>query len=44
MMTEEQKDFLDLIYPLNIEARYPTQKQELFNTLNNERCKKIMIF
>lgn len=42
MMSEEQKDFLDLISPLNIEARYPTQKQELFNALNNERCKKII--
>lgn len=42
MMTEKQKDFLDLISPLNIEARYPTQKQELFNALNNENCKKII--
>lgn len=42
MMSEEQKDFLDLISPLNIEARYPTQKQELFNALNDERCKKII--
>jgi len=24
--TEEQKDFLDLIEPLNIESRYPTHK------------------
>lgn len=41
-MSEEQKDFLDLISPLNIEARYPTQKQELFNALNNERCESII--
>lgn len=27
-MSEEQKNFLDLILPLNIEARYPTQKIE----------------
>lgn len=41
-MTEEQKDFLDIISPLNIEARYPTQKQELFDALNKEKCKKIL--
>jgi len=42
LMSEEQKDFLDIISPLNIEARYPTQKQELFNVLNAERCQKII--
>ena len=41
-MTEKQKDFLDIISPLNIEARYPTQKQELFKSLNKENCKKII--
>lgn len=41
-MSEEQKDFLDIISPLNIEARYPTQKQELFNALSNERCERII--
>ncbi len=44
MMSEDQKDFLDLISPLNIEARYSTQNQELFNALNNERCKKIILY
>ncbi len=42
LMSEEQKDFLDLISPLNIEARYPTQKQELYEALSNDRCKKII--
>lgn len=42
LMSEEQKDFLDIISPLNIEARYPTEKQELFNALGSENCKKII--
>lgn len=41
-MTEEQKDFLDVIAPLNIEARYPTQKQELLGALSKEKCKQIL--
>ena len=40
-MSEEQKDFLDVISPLNIEARYPTQKQEIFEALSKRRCKEI---
>lgn len=42
-MSEEQKDFLDTISPLNIEARYPTQKQELFEALNKNNCTQIII-
>ena len=42
VMSEKQKDFLDIISPLNIEARYPTQKQELLEVLNDERCKNII--
>lgn len=41
-MTEQQKDFLDLIAPLNIEARYPTQKQEIFEALSKKKCKQII--
>lgn len=42
IMGEEQKDFLDTISPLNIEARYPTQKEILLEALTKERCKKIL--
>lgn len=42
LMSDEQKDFLDIISPLNIEARYPTQKQQLFEALNKAVCKKIV--
>jgi HEPN domain-containing protein len=42
LMDEKQKDFLDVISPLNIEARYPTQKQDLLGSLNNDKCKNII--
>jgi HEPN domain-containing protein len=41
-MTEEQKDTIDLIEPLNVEARYPTHKEKLMQTLNYQRCKEII--
>ena len=43
LMNDEQKDFLDIITPLNIEARYPTQKKQIFEALNQERCNEIII-
>lgn len=43
LMDDEQKDFLDIITPLNIEARYPTQKKQIFEALNKERCNEIII-
>ncbi len=42
IMSEEQKDFIDLVSPLNIEARYPTQKKEIFEALNQSKCKEII--
>lgn len=41
-MSEEQKDYLDSISPLNIEARYPTRKQEVFEALSKKNCKNII--
>ena len=42
-MNEEQKDFLDIITPLNIEARYPMEKQKIFEAVNNEYlCKNLI--
>ncbi len=41
-MTEKQKNFLDILLPLNIEARYPTQKQDILEALNEENCKSIV--
>ena len=41
-MTEEQKDFIDLLEPLNVEARYPKHKERLMLSLSDERCKEII--
>jgi HEPN domain-containing protein len=42
-MTEEQKDFIDILEPLNVEARYPTHKEQLIRSLNEEKCKEILL-
>lgn len=41
-LSEEQKDLLDLLEPLNIEARYPTQKDLIFDSLTHEKCKQLI--
>ena len=40
--TEEQKDFIDQIEPLNIEARYPSHKERLLKSLTQEKCQEII--
>ncbi len=40
--SKEQKDFLDLLEPLNIEARYPTHKELLLKSLTHDRCSEIL--
>lgn len=42
LFDDNQKDFLDIISPLNIEARYPTQKQDLLASLTEEKCINII--
>lgn len=32
------KDIIDILEPLNIEARYPSQKDRLFAELTEEKC------
>jgi len=41
-MSEFQLDFLNLLEPLNIEARYPTDKERIMRSLNHDRCAKIV--
>jgi HEPN domain-containing protein len=41
-LTDDEKNFLDILAPLNIEARYPTNKEKLLKSLTAERCKKIL--
>lgn len=40
--SEEQKDFIDKLEPLNIEARYPTHKDQLLKSLTEEHCSDIL--
>lgn len=41
-MSEEQKDFLDIITNFNIEARYPEDKEALSRTLTPEVCRNLI--
>ncbi|MFZ5969197.1 MAG: HEPN domain-containing protein [Bacillota bacterium] len=41
-LSDEQLDIIDLLEPLNIQARYPTVKDKLLKSLSKERCKKII--
>jgi HEPN domain-containing protein len=36
--SNEQKEFIDQIEPLNIEARYPSHKERLIRSLTNSKC------
>lgn len=40
--TEEQKEFIDQIEPLNIEARYPSHKDRLLKSLTESKCSEII--
>jgi len=40
--SEEHKDFIDLLEPMNIEARYPTHKKQLMESLTGKRCTEIL--
>ena len=40
--SEEHRDFLDLLEPLNIEARYPTNKDLLLKSLTTKICINII--
>jgi len=39
-MTEQQQNFLDVLQPLNIEARYPSYKEKLMQTLEKNKSKQ----
>jgi HEPN domain-containing protein len=41
-LSEQQKDLLDTLEPLNIEARYPTHKERIAQFLNEKRCEEII--
>lgn len=39
---EAQQDFIDQIEPLNIEARYPSDKERLLRSLSEQKCQEIL--
>jgi len=41
-LPNEFKDFIDILEPLNIEARYPSHKERLMQSLTKERCESIL--
>lgn len=41
-MTEAQQEFIAMLMPMNIEARYPEYKQKLALSLNQQTCKNII--
>jgi HEPN domain-containing protein len=42
IMSSEQTDLLDLLNPLQIEARYPTYKQQLQELLTKDYCEDLL--
>ena len=40
--SEEQKDIIDELIPLNIEARYPTYKEKLLKSLSYQKCELLI--
>ncbi len=38
LLSQEHQDFLYLLNPLNIEARYPSYKNDIADSLNESRC------
>ena len=38
LFSDQQKDLLDLLEPLNVEARYPTHKEKISKSLSAEKC------
>jgi HEPN domain-containing protein len=41
LFSDEQKIFLSVLNPFNIEARYPDYKERIAKSLTDERCKHI---
>lgn len=42
LLSEEQKVFVGELMPLNVEARYPSYKQSLGESLSEEKCKELL--
>lgn len=42
VLSEEQRGFLRILEPMNIEARYPEYKERLIRSLSYDRCVEIL--
>jgi len=42
LFSEKQKEFIDQVEPLNIEARYPSHKEKLLKSLSESKCREII--
>ena len=42
LLSDEQKAFISQMMPLNIEARYPSYKQAIGESLSEAKCKEIL--
>jgi HEPN domain-containing protein len=42
LFSDSQKDFIDQIEPLNIEARYPSHKERVLKSLTEAKCIEII--
>lgn len=42
IFNEQQKEFIDELEPLNIEARYPSHKDRLLKSLSDKKCLEII--
>ena len=43
LMSVPHREFLDVLQPMNIEARYPTHKEKVFASLTPERCSDLLV-
>lgn len=42
ILSDEQKETIDFLEPLNIETRYPTYKERLMKSLTKEKCEVLI--
>ena len=42
LFSESQKNFIDILEPMNIESRYPSNKDRLLKSLTEEWCTQIL--
>lgn len=41
-LSDRRKAFMEILLPMNIEARYPEVKDRLFKSLDREKCTQIL--